>query len=193
VISVDTYRAAVARAAVRAGASCINDVRAGREEGMLAAMAQADVPVVLMHSRGDSTSMANEADYAHGVVAGLAAELAQRVAAARAAGVKRWDIVLDPGLGFAKTYEQNLVLVRDMPTFAALLPGYPILVGASRKGFVGKATGIEAAQDRAPGDAAVNALCAVSGVVDVLRVHDSAGARASVRMAVAVRDAREER
>lgn len=190
-LSVDTYRASVARASVEAGASCINDVRGGAEPGMFAAMAEADVPVVLMHSRGDSTTMLDKENqvYEGGVVAGVRAELGRSVAAAKAAGVKRWDIVLDPGLGFAKSHADHLRLLRDIDQLATgELEGYALLVGASRKGFVGKVTGRTVAAERGAGDAAINALCAQSGVVDVLRVHDAHAAAEAVAMTVAVRD-----
>lgn len=220
-ISIDTYRASVAHAAVEAGASCINDVRGGWESGMKETMAELGVPVVIMHSRGDSTSMGTAAaqDYSAlgGVVAGVRVELGERVRAALDAGVKRWDVVLDPGLGFAKTPEDNLALLRRVTELNAacatasseagerssasqtsaqgtvgaehVLAGLPILVGGSRKGFVGRAIGRggkDEASQRGYGDAAVVSWCAArsgssldaSGAsgpsgVDVLRVHDS--------------------
>lgn len=192
-LSVDTYRASVAAAAARSGISCINDVRGGQEPGMLAAMAAADMPVILMHSRGDSVTMTNADShiYPTGVVSGVATELKERVSAALAAGVKRWDIILDPGLGFAKNYQQNLSLLANLPQLAKQLDGFPLLVGASRKGFVGTATGIKTACERYPGDAAVNSACTGSGVVNILRVHQPQEARETVRMAAAIRDAAE--
>lgn len=196
-ISVDTYRPEVARAAVAAGASCINDVRGGREPGMLETMAELGVPVVLMHSRGDSISMtsAESQDYSAlgGVVPGVAVELGDTVQRALRAGIKRWNIVLDPGLGFAKSQDGNLSLLKHLDQLVAPgspLHGFPLLVGASRKGFVGKITGVQVAAERGYGDAAVNAWCATSGVVDVLRVHDHKVASETVRMLTAVRDAR---
>lgn len=191
-LSIDTYRASVAAAAIDAGASCINDVRGGAEPGMLEAMVKAGCPVILMHSRGDSVSMttADEQVYPEGVVAGVRSELAKRVRAALAAGVKKWDIVLDPGLGFAKNQAQNLQLLKHIGELATgELAGYPVLVGASRKGFVGKITGRTVAAERGYGDAAVNAFCVQSGCVDVLRVHDAQAAADSVAMATAIRDA----
>lgn len=188
-ISVDTYRASVARLAVEAGGSCINDVRGGSEPGMLEVMAATDVPVVIMHSRGDSTTMTDPENqvYDGGVVAGVRAELAERVAAARAAGVKRWNIILDPGLGFAKSQQDNLRLLEGIAELQqGPLRGYSLLVGASRKGFVGRVTGRVAAE-RGAGDAAVNSWCAASGVVDVLRVHDARSAEETVRMTNAIR------
>jgi dihydroneopterin aldolase/2-amino-4-hydroxy-6-hydroxymethyldihydropteridine diphosphokinase/dihydropteroate synthase len=193
-ISIDTYRPSVALAAVRAGANCINDVRGGREEGMLEVMAKLDVPVVLMHSRGDSKSMTTAAlqDYTPlgGVVRGVQTELAETVTKALAAGIKAWNIVLDPGLGFAKTQTDQIVLVRHLGQLGQdALAGYPLLVGASRKGFVGKIIGREKAAERGYGDAAVNAWCAASGVVDILRVHDALGAAETVKMTTAIKEA----
>jgi len=210
-ISVDTYRASVARAAVQAGASCINDVRGGSEPGMKEVMAELGVPVVLMHSRGDSHTMgsAELQDYSTlgGVVEGVRTELSERVRDALGAGVRRWDVVLDPGLGFSKTPEDNLALLRRVTELNApaafasgetskasaegaadaedVMVGLPILVGGSRKGFVGRVigrAGKDEASQRGYGDAAVVAWCAAtSGVdgstrssgVDVLRVHDA--------------------
>ncbi|OCF45288.1 dihydropteroate synthase [Kwoniella heveanensis CBS 569] len=203
-ISIDTYRPNVARAAIEAGASCINDVRGGREPGMMEVMAQLDVPVVLMHSRGDSTSMttAEAQDYSThgGVIEGVIAELADTVDRALKAGVRRWNIILDPGLGFAKTQEDNLRLLRRLPelvhqksssspSLRSSLAGYPLLVGGSRKGFVGRVIEREIASERGYGDTALNTACALSGVVDVLRVHEARAAGESVKMACAIRDA----
>lgn len=189
-ISIDTYRASVATAAIAAGASCINDVRAGTEPGMLEAMAAADVPVVLMHSRGDSKTMTDPElqVYGNGVVWEVYGELSRRVDAALAAGVKRWNIILDPGLGFAKSQEDNLRLLRDL-SYLGRRSEYPLLVGASRKGFVGRVTGRTVAAERGAGDAAVNAWCANSGAVDILRVHDAQGAADTLSMYKAIRDA----
>lgn len=192
-ISVDTYRAEVAAAAVEAGASCINDVRGGTEPGMLAAMAQAAVPVILMHSRGDSTSMltkeAHDYDSYGGILPGLRVELGNMVRAALSAGVKRWDIVLDPGLGFAKNDADQLSMLKHLDQICTgELGGYPLLVGASRKGLVGRITGRKEAKERDWGDAAINTVATLSGVVDILRVHDARGAQESVAMAKAIRD-----
>ncbi|RSH87120.1 trifunctional dihydropteroate synthetase [Saitozyma podzolica] len=188
-ISVDTYRAEVARAAVEAGGSMINDVRGGTEEGMLQVMAEMDVPVVLMHSRGDSGTMGNETntDYTAlgGVVKGVKSELGRIVANAEKAGVKRWNIMVDPGLGFAKTHEGNLELLQNLPELE--IKGYAMLVGASRKGFVGRVLEQSEARKRGFGDAAINAVCVASGKVDVLRVHEPREAGEVVRMMGAIR------
>lgn len=188
-ISVDTYRAEVARAAMEAGGSMINDVRGGSEPGMLQVMAEMDVPVVLMHSRGDSSTMGNEVhtDYSAlgGVVKGVQSELGRIVANAEKAGVKRWNIMVDPGLGFAKTHEGNLELLRNLPELD--IKGYAMLIGASRKGFVGRVLEQNEARKRGFGDAAINAVCVASGKVDVLRVHEPREAGEVVRMMGAIR------
>jgi dihydroneopterin aldolase/2-amino-4-hydroxy-6-hydroxymethyldihydropteridine diphosphokinase/dihydropteroate synthase len=167
----------VARAAVEAGASSINDVRGGKEEGMLQTMSELDVPVFLMHSRGDSSSMTTSAmqDYGSlGVVEGVRREMVSMVQRALDAGVKRWNIVLDPGLGFAKSAQDSLVLLRHLEQLTAKgteLYGLPVLVGASRKGFVGKTIQRDVPKERGYGDAAVASWCAAKKV-DVIRVHD---------------------
>lgn len=190
-ISIDTYRPTVARAAIETGANMINDVRGGREEGMLETMAELGIPIVLMHSRGDSTSMtSSEAqDYTNhgGVVSGVQAELGESVSRALEKGVKGWDIILDPGIGFAKSPSQSIELLGSLH---AIREGvgrgkYPLLVGASRKGLVGKITGRTEADQRDWGDAVVNAHCVQQGV-EILRVHDWRGARESVQMARAL-------
>lgn len=182
-ISIDTYRRNVARAAVQAGASCINDVRGGREPGMLEVMAELNVPVILMHSRGDSTSMMTSElqDYSAlgGVVAGVRSELGETVKKALQAGVKAWNIILDPGLGFAKSHADSLTLLRHLTD---LDMGYPLLVGGSRKGFVGKTIERDKADERGYGDAAVTAWCCQSGVVGIVRVHEGRGMGEVIRM-----------
>jgi len=209
VISIDTYRPTVARAAIEAGADIINDVHGGREEGMLETMAELGVPVILMHSRGDSTTMthATSQEYPDGVVEGVKSELAKTVEEAIKRGIRSWDIITDPGIGFAKSGQQSVDLLRHVDQLSKLsIPGgagggltYPMLVGASRKGFVGQIIGREEAGDRAWGDAVVNAFCSHSppmgehnedyeqgAGVGILRVHDWRGARESVKMAKAL-------
>ncbi|KAK4689659.1 hypothetical protein P7C73_g453, partial [Tremellales sp. Uapishka_1] len=194
IISVDTYRPNVAKAAVEAGASCINDVRGGREDGMLEIMAAMDIPVVLMHSRGDSTTMLSEEskDYSvlGGVVKGVKKEMKEMITRAEKKGVKRWNIILDPGLGFAKSNEDSLRLLKGLREVT--IEGYPFLVGASRKGFVGNTTGVKVPKERGAGDAGINAWCVSSGVVDVLRVHEGERAEETVRMVMGIRDVESE-
>jgi dihydroneopterin aldolase/2-amino-4-hydroxy-6-hydroxymethyldihydropteridine diphosphokinase/dihydropteroate synthase len=199
VVSIDTYRPTVARAAIEAGADIINDVRGGRE--MMKIMAELGVPVILMHSRGDSTTMTHPTSqtYPEGVVEGVKSELTTTVEKAIKKGIRSWDIILDPGIGFAKSGEQSIDLLKNINDLSTLSPiggggggwTYPVLVGASRKGFVGKITGREEAGERGWGDAVVNAFCTTSVVpngkgVEILRVHDWRGARESVKMAKAL-------
>ncbi|KAK9471127.1 Dihydropteroate synthase-like protein [Dipodascopsis tothii] len=189
VLSIDTFYASVARACVAAGADMINDVSAGAlDPTMLAAMAELNVPVVLMHMRGTPQTMSTLTEYPNGVVADAAAELAARVRAAEAAGVRRWNIVLDPGLGFAKDVAQNVELVRRLGEFRVARPefeGLPWLLGPSRKRFVGAVTGVTAADERAWGTAAAVVGC-VAGGADVVRVHDVTQMAAAVKMADAI-------
>jgi dihydroneopterin aldolase / 2-amino-4-hydroxy-6-hydroxymethyldihydropteridine diphosphokinase / dihydropteroate synthase len=177
-ISVDTWRASVAAAALAAGASWINDISGGsRDPAMLPLMARAGVPLCLMHMRGNAATMTLPAAKQYDdndVVAGVRHELEQRVAAALAAGVRRWNVVVDPGLGFAKTPTQSLELVRGLGAIvggaAGGLARFPTLAGPSRKGFVGAVTD-RPVGDRAWGTAAACAALVAAGV-DVLRVHD---------------------
>ncbi|KAH7391569.1 folic acid synthesis protein-like protein [Cadophora sp. MPI-SDFR-AT-0126] len=173
-ISVDTYRSAVAEAAVKAGAHIINDVSAGTmDPKMLDTMARLGVTVILMHMRGTPQSMTKLTSYPGGLIPTIAEELLERVAAAEAAGVRRWRIILDPGIGFAKTAEQNLEILRrfdelrDWPG----LRGLPWLVGSSRKRFIGKITGVEKPSQRTWGTA-VTVAAAIQGGADIVRVHD---------------------
>ncbi|WWC58426.1 dihydropteroate synthase [Kwoniella dejecticola CBS 10117] len=197
-ISIDTYRASVARLAVQAGANCINDVRGGSEPGMLEVMAETNVPVVLMHSKGDSKTMTSAqmtdySSYEGGVVEGVRTELREMVDRALKKGVKRWNIILDPGLGFAKTQQDNVVLLKSIRELIegadSPLKGYPMLVGGSRKGFVGKIISRQIASERSFGDAALNSYAVHTGVVDVLRVHQVGEAKDAINMSVAIRDA----
>jgi dihydropteroate synthase len=182
-ISVDTSKAAVARAALRAGADLVNDVRALADPELAAAVAEAGVPAVLMHMRGTPGDMASRAVYAD-VVQDVIAELAAAVARAEAAGVARERTIVDPGIGFAKTAVQNLELLRRLPELRAL--GRPILVGPSRKSFIGRITGAPAAE-RLPGTLAAVTAAVLAGV-EWVRVHDVAAARQAARVAAAIRD-----
>ena len=182
-LSVDTTKADVARAALDAGADVVNDTSAGRADpAMLALCAAADVPIVLMHMQGTPATMQARPRYAD-VVAEVAAFLAERAAAARAAGVAADAIVLDPGIGFGKTGEHNLFLLRRLDLLGKL--GYPLMVGVSRKGFIGEVLGGRATGERLFGTAAATAL-AVAGGARLVRVHDVGPIRDVVRMTEAV-------
>ena len=173
-ISIDTYRASVAAEAIKAGANIINDVSAGQlDPEMLPTIAKLGCTCILMHMRGTPETMNTLTSYPDGVVNGVGTELLQRVREAEEAGIRRWRIMLDPGIGFAKTQAQNLELLRR---FAELrdfegLRGFPWVVGASRKGFIGKITGVGNAKERKWGTATTVAA-AVQGGADVVRVHD---------------------
>lgn len=178
-LSIDTRNAATARAALAAGADMVNDVSGlTHDPDMAAVVAEAGVPVCVMHARGDPRTMQQNPRYGD-VVAEVRDWLAARVAAAVAAGIARNRIVIDPGIGFGKTQAHNLALLRALPALRAL--GLPVLLGASRKRFIGTITGVEAAADRVAGSLAV-ALHAAALGVRVIRVHDVAQTRQALAM-----------
>jgi dihydropteroate synthase len=192
-ISIDTFEAAVAAAALAAGADWINDVRGAnrtlaapggslRDPAMLPLIARSGCPYVLMHSRGTSQSMDDLATYAD-VVDDVRAELMLATREALAAGVKPEQIIWDPGLGFAKTTHQNLELLRRLSELAAA--GYPLLVAPSRKRFIGAVLDEPRPRARLWGTAAVCALATASGA-RILRVHDVGPITQTVRMAAAM-------
>lgn len=183
-LSIDTFKGAVARAALAAGADMVNDVTGLSDPDLGAAVAEAGVPVVLQHTRGTPEDMASRAVYAD-VAAEVAAELEQALARADAAGIARERIILDPGIGFAKTAQQNVELMARIGELRRL--GRPLLVGPSRKRFIGAISGAPAA-DRLPGTLAAVTACVLSGV-EVLRVHDVAAARQAAAVAAALREA----
>ncbi|GKT45643.1 folic acid synthesis protein fol1 [Colletotrichum spaethianum] len=187
-ISIDTYRASVAEAAVAAGADIINDVSAGQlDPDMFRTMARSNRTVCLMHMRGTPATMNSLTDYPDGLIPTIARELLDRVAEAEAAGVRRWRIILDPGLGFAKTGAQNLEILRHLDELRSWpgLEGFPWLIGSSRKSFVGKITGVSKPQERIWGTAAT-VVSAVQGGADIVRVHDAVEMCQIVKMADAI-------
>ncbi|HIK46208.1 MAG TPA: dihydropteroate synthase [Leptolyngbyaceae cyanobacterium M65_K2018_010] len=171
ILSVDTTRATVARAAVRAGADLINDISGGTYDGaMLSTVADLGVPVVLMHLRGTPTTMQQLTDY-QDLIGEIRGFLQRQIEAALAVGVEPGHIAIDPGLGFAKTYTQNLEILRNLDQFRDL--GGPLLVGPSRKSFIGWILDQPDPQQRIWGTAA--ACCAaIAAGADILRVHDGA-------------------
>jgi dihydropteroate synthase len=190
-ISVDTYRADVAEAALDAGADIINDVWGLRADPALGPLAAArDAPVILMHNRskpghaeidkrlGGQYAGARYDD----LLADVARELSALAADARAAGIDEGQIVLDPGLGFGKTVEQNLALINHLDRFKAL--GYPLMVGASRKSFIGRILDAPV-DDRLEGTAATLAIAIARGA-DIVRVHDVAEMTRVARMTDAI-------
>jgi dihydropteroate synthase len=178
-ISIDTRHASTMRAALAAGADIVNDVTGLQHDPEAAGVvARAGCRVVLMHMRGTPQTMSGLAHYGD-VVAEVMRELAARVAAAERAGIARGNIIIDPGLGFAKTAAQSLVLLRRLDAFAAL--GLPLLVGASRKSFVG-AFGQEADPARRGAGSLAAALFALARGAAILRVHDVAETAQAVRV-----------
>jgi dihydropteroate synthase len=166
-VSVDTMKPAVMRAAVAAGASMINDVGALQAAGAVEAVAASSVSVCLMHMQGEPRSMQVAPQY-EDVVAEVRDFLARRAMACEAAGIARARIFLDPGFGFGKTVAHNLQLLRELGTIAAL--GYPIVAGLSRKSTLGVLTGRSAADLQA--GSVAGALAAVDRGASILRVHD---------------------
>ncbi len=184
VVSVDTRHAATMRAALAAGARIVNDVSALRHDpGSLAAVAAAGAPVVLMHARtaDPRTMQGGEIRYAD-APREIASFLAERVGACEAAGIPRDRICVDPGIGFGKRAEDNLALLEGLPVLANL--GCAVLVGASRKGFVGKITGVTEPGGRVHGSVAAALLAAARGA-HILRAHDVAATAQALRLAEA--------
>lgn len=176
-ISVDTYKANVAREAIAAGAACINDVWGGaKDPAMYATVVELKVPIILMHNSSSAdrvhkdTRLGNAfaGEISNDIVVDVSRELLSLAKAAEAQGVSRDQIILDPGFGFGKTVEQNLELIRRLDELKAL--GYPLLAGVSRKSFVGYTLDLPPA-DRLEGTIAAAVLCAERGA-DILRVHD---------------------
>jgi len=169
-ISIDTYNYEVAQAALDAGAGMINDITAlsGELLGDLAAKQQ--VPVVLMHMQGTPATMQIEPKY-DDVVSEVLQFLLERAKRAEQFGIPKERIFIDPGIGFGKTVEHNVLLLKNIDKF--VVSGYQVLVGTSRKSFIGKLTGKEKSADRIFGTAASVALCVAAGV-SIVRVHDVA-------------------
>lgn len=176
-ISIDTRHSQVARAAVEAGADIVNDVSGGTFDPlMLKTLAELQVPMILMHMRGTPETMQSMTDY-DDVVSNVASALLERSRAAEHAGIPRWMQVLDPGIGFAKDLKGNLLLLKNMASMRKLLGDCPILLGTSRKGFIGKVTDTTEPKDRDFGTVAscVAALCLGDNKDDgcnILRVHN---------------------
>lgn len=182
-VSIDTRKARVAEVAVSAGAAWINDVSAGTYDpqmGILAA--QMGTPLCLMHAQGDPKTMQDAPSY-DDVLLDVYDFLETRIAWAEAAGVPRTQIIVDPGIGFGKTLDHNLTLLRNIALFHSL--GCPILLGASRKRFIGEISGAAAADERMAGSVAV-ALAAISQGVQIVRVHDVSQTRQALALWQAV-------
>ena len=187
-ISIDTTKAEVAAAALAAGADIVNDVSAGRfDAAMLPLVAERGAGIVLMHMHGTPATMQDAPAY-DDVVAEVRAFLAERAAAARAAGIAADRIVVDPGIGFGKRLEHNLALLAHLGRLAEL--GFPVAVGTSRKAFLGTLTGDPPAERLAASIAA--AVLAAARGARILRVHDVAATKRALAVAEAIAGARRE-
>jgi dihydropteroate synthase len=187
-ISVDTRKAAVARAALETGADLVNDVSAFRfDRGMAEVVAEAGAGGILMHMRGtDPRTMQEDTSYPH-LVAEIAGELEQGLDRGAQAGIPAERLAIDPGLGFGKSPEGNLLLLRHLAAFRSL--GVPVVVGASRKGFVRRFSGVgedSSPAERLPGSLACLAAAAAAGA-SVVRVHDVSDSARFLRMVSAIR------
>ena len=181
-VSIDTTKAEVARQAIQAGADIINDVSALRFDPEMIQVAIAhEVPVILMHMRKTPKDMQDEPVY-DDVVQEITDFLAERISWATQQGLKRERIIVDPGLGFGKTVEHNLTILKHLRAFKNL--GCPLLIGHSRKGFIGKILTLET-QDRDLATALISSYCATQGA-DILRVHDVEKTVQAVRLHEAI-------
>jgi len=185
VISVDTYRAGTAAAAIEAGARIINDVTALRSDPRMASVVkEAACPVILMHMKGEPKTMQSEPHY-EDVVREVRDFLARRAEYAVSAGIGPENVIVDPGIGFGKNLEHNLTLLRNLDAIVDL--GFPVLIGASRKTFIGRITGVQEARERAFGTVATTVLAYERGAT-FFRVHDVRANREALAVAEAVLD-----
>ncbi len=183
IVSIDTTRAAVAAFALQAGAMIINDISAGRDDpGMFALAGESRVGVVLMHMAGQPKTMQIDPHY-DDVVTEVRAFLAERLATAEAAGLPRERLIVDPGIGFGKRLEHNVALLAGLGELVTL--GRPVLVGPSRKRFIGELTSAQDMADRLPGSLAA-CLAARRRGASILRVHDIAATVQALKVAGAV-------
>ena len=181
-VSIDTSSAPVADAAIRAGAVLVNDVTAGRGDGdLLPAVADRGAAVCLVHMKGEPRTMQADPDY-DDVVREVRSFLEERLAAATGAGIPERNVLLDPGIGFGKRRRDNLALLRHLGALRSL--GRPILIGASRKSFIGEPSGPPPGQ-RLEGSLAAEALAIVEGA-DIIRAHDVLQAARVARLCDAV-------
>jgi dihydropteroate synthase len=183
-VSIDTRRAAVARACLDAGARIVNDVSALRDDpALMPLVAERGVPVVLMHRRGRSEDKYDGPPYGD-VVEDVRRFLLDRARMSEAAGIARERIALDPGIGFGKSVAENVALIAGTARLADA--GYPVLVGSSRKGFIGKLTGVAEARRRDPASVWLAVEAARRGAA-IVRVHDVAATRQALAVSSAMR------
>ena len=181
VVSIDTVKAEVADAAVRAGARIVNDVSGARYPELLEVVAASDAAYVLMHTRSTPADMHRHTDYTD-VIAEVYEYLADGLARLESAGIPRERVIVDPGIGFAKGLQHNLALLRELRQFRGL--GRPVLVGASRKSFIGKLLDADT-DERLEGSLAAAVVATLAGV-GVIRVHDVAETKRALTVASAI-------
>jgi dihydropteroate synthase len=185
-ISIDTTKAAVARSALAAGADLINDISSFRFDPQMIELArETAVPVIIMHMQGTPRDMQVNPAYGD-LLAEVTGFLRERIEWAAARGVPRERLIVDPGIGFGKTVAHNLKIIKHLSNLKEL--GCPVLVGLSRKAFIGKILGIEEADARDQASGFLSALCAAKGAA-ILRVHDVRGTIQAVRLLEAVENA----
>jgi len=184
-ISIDTFDSRVAEAALKAGAGIVNDITALSDENMSAVICKYRVPVVLMHIKGSPATMQKRPVYDN-VVEEVLDYLVARAQLAEKSGIKKDHIIIDPGIGFGKTFEHNLLLLKNIDRFVAM--GYRVLVGTSRKAFLGKITDQDIPAERLLATAATVGFCAEKNV-SIVRVHDVAEMAQVVKVINAIRKA----
>ena len=168
-ISIDTYKSDIARKALDAGATMVNDISGLRfDPEMAATVAEYKVPVVLMHIKGTPKNMQQNPTYS-ALISDILEYLREGITIARKAGISEDVIIIDPGIGFAKTFEHNLEIINSLNKFTSL--GKPVLIGPSRKAFIGKILGNVATEERLEGTAAAVAISIINGA-NIVRVHD---------------------
>jgi dihydropteroate synthase len=185
-ISIDTTKAAVAREALKAGADIINDVSAlNKDPEMITVVQQTSVPVIIMHMQGTPTDMQVKPVYSD-VITEIIDFFTERIDWITSNGIDRKRLIIDPGIGFGKTLQHNLSILKHLEKFSAL--NLPLLLGHSRKRFLGAITGIPAEQERDLATAVVAALCATKNIA-IVRVHNVAATRQALLVAEALRSA----
>jgi len=182
-ISIDTYKSAVARTALKSGASWVNDISGGTfSRDMFTIAAEFAATIIISHIKGTPRDMQQNPHYDN-VIAEIREWLSERAQAATIAGIPKENIIIDPGIGFGKKFEDNITILHNLENFRSL--GYQLLVGASRKSFIGHYTGERDASRRDPGSY-VAALWAVVHGADFIRVHDVPGTVQALKMAKAI-------
>jgi len=182
-ISIDTMKPEVADACLKLGVHMLNDVTGLRDDRMVEVAARHNVPVIIMHMLGDPQTMQTHPDYKD-VVKDVKQYLKKQADRAQAAGINQ--IIIDPGIGFGKTVEHNVQLIKHIAEFKKL--GYPVLMGVSRKSFIGKILGTDDPAQRLEGTLAAVTACVLNGA-DILRVHDVKECVRAVKIAEAIRSA----